>query len=152
MVRLRGSTCALGLEAICLGSVMACGAGSVWAASGSATMVLMSMTIANETKVRMRLRALKRPTTKSLSKLAAAIDLSVRVLVQADGAPSLVGGVADIFEQAVDALGLASDAELASVPDDLVRKKYPLFAGNDAHQVLLDFLRIGIRGQLEAAR
>ena len=27
MVRLRGSTCALGLEAICLGSVMAWGAG-----------------------------------------------------------------------------------------------------------------------------
>jgi hypothetical protein len=46
MVRLRGSTCALGLEEIFVGSVTACGAGRVWAAV-SARMVLMNMTIAN---------------------------------------------------------------------------------------------------------
>ena len=50
----RGSTCALGLEEICFGSVMACGAGRVWAAAmASVITVLISMTIANEVKVRM---------------------------------------------------------------------------------------------------
>src|SRR5271170_6377313 len=53
-VRLRGSTCALGLEAICLGSVTDCGAGKVWAVAVSVTTVLMSMTIAKSTRVRMK--------------------------------------------------------------------------------------------------
>src|SRR5271169_3515735 len=45
MVRLRGSTWALGLEEIFLGSVTAWDSGRVWAAV-SATTVLMNMTIA----------------------------------------------------------------------------------------------------------
>src|ERR1700704_3704352 len=52
MVKLRGSTCALGLEAICLGSVTAWGEGRVWAAV-SMTAVLINMTIAKSAIVRM---------------------------------------------------------------------------------------------------
>src|SRR5579864_9500332 len=59
MVRLRGSTCALGLEAICLGSVIACGVGRVWAVTVSARTVLMSMTITKRSKVRMELEPRK---------------------------------------------------------------------------------------------
>lgn len=44
----------------------------------------------------------------------------LRVLVNLDRAPGLICGVADIFQKAIDALGFAGDAELASVPDDLV--------------------------------
>src|SRR5271170_1570608 len=57
MVRVRGSTWALGLDAIFFGSVTAWGAGKVWAAAVSATTVLMSMTIANGMKARMGLGA-----------------------------------------------------------------------------------------------
>src|ERR1700730_17885356 len=54
MVRLLGSTCALGVLLICWGSVTAWGAGRVWAdAVLSRTKVLMSMTIAKSEKVRM---------------------------------------------------------------------------------------------------
>lgn len=67
-------------------------------------------------------------------------------------APGLIGGMAEVFEGAVDALGLAGDAEPASVPDDLVGKENPLFAWDDSHQVLFDFLRIILRGEFEAAR
>src|ERR1700682_6212677 len=54
MVRLLGSTWALGVLLICLGSVTAWGAGRVWAeAVLSRTKVFMSMTIAKSEKVRM---------------------------------------------------------------------------------------------------
>ena len=53
---------------------------------------------------------------------------------------------------AVDALGFAGDAELASVPDDLVGKENPFLARDDAHQVLLDLLRVIVRGEFETAR
>src|ERR1700737_284401 len=54
MVRLLGSTCALGVLLICLGSVTAWGAGRVWAeAVLSRRKVFMSMTIAKSEKVRM---------------------------------------------------------------------------------------------------
>jgi hypothetical protein len=53
MVRVRGSTWALGLDAICFGSVTASGAGKVWEAAVSATTVLMSMTITNGMDARM---------------------------------------------------------------------------------------------------
>src|ERR1700691_2594643 len=66
--------------------------------------------------------------------------------------PGLVGGVAEVFEGTVNALGLAGDAKLASVPDDLVRKENPLVAGDNTRQVLLNFLRVIVRGQLEAPR
>src|ERR1700736_2681129 len=54
MVRLLGSTCALGVLLICLGSVTAGGAGRAWSeAVLSRTKVFMSMTIAKSEKVRM---------------------------------------------------------------------------------------------------
>jgi hypothetical protein len=54
IVRLRASTCALGLEAIFPGSVTAWGTGRVWAAI-SVTTVLMNMTIAKSAQRRMAL-------------------------------------------------------------------------------------------------
>ncbi len=67
-------------------------------------------------------------------------------------APGLVCGVADIFKQAVDALGFAGEAQLTAVPDELVGEQNPPLAGNNAHQVLLDFLRVGFFRELQAAR
>src|SRR5580658_4856876 len=67
MVRLRGSTCALGLDAICFGSMTAWGVGKVWAAAVSATTVLMSMTIANGMKVRMESSGPRVSRTESLT-------------------------------------------------------------------------------------
>lgn len=67
-------------------------------------------------------------------------------------APGLVGGVAEVFEGTVDALGLAGNAEPASVPDNLVGEENPLFAWDDSHQVSFDFLRVSLRGEFEAAR
>jgi hypothetical protein len=52
MVRLRGSTSALGLDEIFFGSVTASGWGKVWAAI-SVTTVLITMTIANRAPKRM---------------------------------------------------------------------------------------------------
>ena len=67
------------------------------------------------------------------------------------GAPGFVGGVADIFEGTVDAFGFARDAEFAAVPDDLVGEKNPFFPRDDAHQILLDFLRVIVGGEFQAA-
>jgi hypothetical protein len=36
--------------------------------------------------------------------------------------PGLIGGVAEIFQKAIGAFGTAGDAQLPSVPDDLVSK------------------------------
>ena len=77
--------------------------------------------------------------------------LRVRVLVQVYRAPGFVGGVAEIFERAIDAFGFAGDTQAATVPDDLVREEDPLFARDDFHQVLLDLLRVVVRGEFEAA-
>jgi len=60
MVRLRGSTWALGFDEIFLGSVTATGVGKVWAAH-SATTALMMITIANRAH---RTRNLKGKTSK----------------------------------------------------------------------------------------
>src|ERR1035438_2444248 len=78
--------------------------------------------------------------------------LRFRVLVRLHRAPGFVRGMADIFQCTVDALGLAGDAELASVPDDLVGKQNPFLARDDAHQVLLDLLGISVCREFEAAR
>src|ERR1700756_2153312 len=56
--------------------------------------------------------------------------------------PGFIRRVANVFQQAIHALGLAGNAELASMPDYLMRKQNPLFPRNDLHQVLLDLLRI----------
>src|SRR6202020_2900106 len=125
MVRPLGSTCALGLEAIFFGSVTAWGAGRVWAVRLSPTTVLMSMTIAKS------------------------VDL--RVGVELHRTPGFICRVADIFERAIDAFGLAGNAELAAVPDDLVSEENPFLARNNAHQVLLDFLGVGIGGEFQTA-
>jgi hypothetical protein len=61
-------------------------------------------------------------------------------------APRLVARVADIFQRTFYALGLARNAQAASVPDDLVGEENPFFARDDVHQVLFDFLRVGVRG------
>ena len=61
------------------------------------------------------------------------LSLCFRVLMNLDRAPGFVGGVADIFQRAVDAFWFAGDAEFAAVPDDLVREENPLLARDDAH-------------------
>src|SRR5947209_20069982 len=62
------------------------------------------------------------------------------VLVDVDCRPALVGGVADVFERALDATRLPRDADAASVPDQLVGEVDPLLARDDLHQILLDLL------------
>jgi hypothetical protein len=47
------------------------------------------------------------------------------------GAPGFVDGVTYIFQQAIDALGFAGDAEFASVPDDLMGEQNPFLARDD---------------------
>ena len=81
-----------------------------------------------------------------------AVNSGFRVLMHLHRAPGFVGSVANIFERAVDALGFAGDAEAASMPDDLVSEENPLFARDDAHQILLDLLRIVVGGEFEASR
>src|SRR5580704_16389780 len=60
--------------------------------------------------------------------------------------------MAKSLQRAVNALGFARDAQAASVPDDLVREENPFLARDDAHQVLLDFLRIIVCSEFQAAR
>jgi len=67
-------------------------------------------------------------------------------------APGLVGGVAEVFEGTVDALGLAGNAEPASVPDKSGGRRESTFRVDDSHQVSFDFLRVSLRGEFEAAR
>src|ERR1700731_2827906 len=67
-------------------------------------------------------------------------------------APGLIGGMADVFQKAIHALRFARNAELASMPDNLMGEENPLLARDDAHQVLLDFLWIIVRGEFETAR
>ena len=65
--------------------------------------------------------------------------------------PSLVRGVAELLQPAIGTLRTARDAELPPVPDHLVRKICPAFAGNDPHQLLFNFLRILLFSQFETA-
>ena len=58
---------------------------------------------------------------------------SFRVFVHLHCAPGFVGGVADIFEETVDAFRFAGDAEFAAVPDQLVGEENPFLARDDAH-------------------
>src|SRR5664279_4529175 len=67
-------------------------------------------------------------------------------------APRLVGGVAEVLQRTIGALGFAGDAQRATVQDDLVRETNPLVARDRLHQVLLDLLRILVFRQLQAAR
>src|SRR2546423_14274387 len=100
MVRLRGSTCALGLEAICLGSVTAGGVGSVCASAASARIMPMSTTIAKTAKVRMTVVRLESVTqNQQCSKARRCITQQrlFRVLVRLHRAPGLVGGVTDVL-------------------------------------------------------
>src|SRR5580658_6298515 len=72
MARLRGSTCAFGFEAICLGSVTAWGVGRVWAMAVSATTVLMNMTIAKSRTIRMSGRTSVRCNEESIEEKSVA--------------------------------------------------------------------------------
>src|SRR6267143_2885313 len=74
-----------------------------------------------------------------------------RIFVYVHRAPGLVSSVADVFQRAIDALRPAGVAKFAPVPDELMSEENPLFAWDDSHQILLDFLRIGIPGQFEAS-
>ena len=65
--------------------------------------------------------------------------------------PGFVRGVAEILQVTVRAPGLAGYAQSASVMDDLMREIDPFFLRDDFHQVLLDFFRVFIAGQLQAA-
>jgi len=65
--------------------------------------------------------------------------------------PGFVGGVAEGFEGACGALGLARVADLAAVMDDFVGVLNPAVVGDDLHQVLLDGLRGFAAGEAETA-
>ena len=67
------------------------------------------------------------------------------------GGPGFVGGVAEAFEGAVGAAGLARDADLAAVEDHLVGEVDPFGLGDDAHEVALNFFGGGLAGEFEAA-
>lgn len=68
------------------------------------------------------------------------------------GAPCFVAGVTDVFEQALGALWFAGKAKLAAMPDDLVGKQYPAISRKNLYQVLLDFLRLRMRRELQSPR
>src|ERR1700691_5689184 len=74
------------------------------------------------------------------------------IFMHLNRAPRLVAGVADDLQQAFNAFWLAGNAQLPSVPNDLMREQNPFFARDNAHQILLDFLRIGIDSQLKPTR
>src|SRR3974377_2247458 len=78
-------------------------------------------------------------------------SLGLRRFVNVDGGPGFVGGVAERFDWAVDAFGLARDADGAAMMDDLVGEVDPLVARDDLHQVLLDLAGVGVLRKFEAA-
>src|ERR1700688_2450635 len=65
---------------------------------------------------------------------------------------SLVLRITNGFQVAIEAARLAGNAHAATMPDELVRELNPFFLGNDAHEVLLDFLGFFVLGEIEAAR
>src|SRR5713101_2994372 len=67
-----------------------------------------------------------------------------RMIRKRESSDRLVSRVAEAFEIAFRAMRLARLADLAPVPDQLVRKQNPFFSRNNFHQVLFDFLGIGI--------
>src|SRR5215467_11867913 len=73
------------------------------------------------------LRGLKRerclPTFSS-----GGLKLGLRSGMPVHRTPGFIFGMADVLEPAVDALRCASEAQLTSVPDDLVREQNPFFA------------------------
>src|SRR5579871_5134326 len=151
MLRLLGSTCAFGLEAIFFGSVMASGVGRFCATEAiSLRTVVISMAIANQVKARMQARPFhgKESLTEGekrkgfLAWGAAFRALTHRRLMHVDSAPRLVAGVAEIFQRAIDALGLAGITQLAPVPDDLMREQNPFVARDHLHQILLNVFGI----------
>src|SRR3954463_12643130 len=60
--------------------------------------------------------------------------------------------MADVLERALDAARLASYADAAAMPDQLVGKVDPLLAWDDLHKVLLDLLRHLIAGEFKTPR
>src|ERR1051326_5135425 len=67
-------------------------------------------------------------------------------------APVLVRSMANIFQRAIDALRLARETYLSSMPDDLVREQYPFRLRDYFHQILFDLRRIGLLGELQPPR
>lgn len=57
--------------------------------------------------------------------------------------------MAERFEIALVALGLAGDADFAAMVDDLVREADPAILRENVHQLLFDFLRGVALGQAE---
>ena len=53
--------------------------------------------------------------------------------------PGFVGGVAELFQRAIGAAGLAGYADLAAVVDEFVGELDPAVAWDDLLEVLLDF-------------
>src|SRR4051794_40791343 len=76
----------------------------------------------------------------------------LRPFVDLDGGPGLIRRVANIFERTVRALRLARYAQRATMVNHLMREVDPFLLWDDAHQVLLDVLRIILIGKLEPAR
>jgi hypothetical protein len=71
--------------------------------------------------------------------------------VNVDGGPGFVGGVTDVFEWTLGALGHARDAEGTSVMNNLVGEVDPFVLREDAHEVLLDLDRLVVLREFEAA-
>ncbi len=69
----------------------------------------------------------------------------------ASGVPGFVGGVAELFEGALGALGFAGVADGAAVVDQLVGELNPAVVRDDLHQVLFDGLRGFAAGEAQAA-
>src|SRR5690349_3642327 len=67
-------------------------------------------------------------------------------------APRLVFCVADIFQGAIGTFWRAGNAQLAAMPDDLVRNENPLLTRDHIHQIFFDFLRVIILGQFQPPR
>src|ERR1700686_3067224 len=78
--------------------------------------------------------------------------LKLRIFVDLDCAPGFVSGVTDILQQTIHTFRPPRRTQLASMPDDLVRERNPLFTRDDFHQILFNLYGIGVLRQLESAR
>src|SRR5580704_19783459 len=83
-------------------------------------------------------------------------DAGMRAAVQRAAKAARAGGsyrfvlrVADPLEVAFDAPRFSRLADASAVPNKLMRERDPFLLGDNAHQVLFDFFRIGIPREIE---
>src|SRR6478736_594814 len=82
----------------------------------------------------------------------ATLCLNPRPSMAFHSTPRLVLCVADVFQQTIRALRRSRKAQLASMPDDLMRKQGPSLAGDYFHQVLFDAFGLVVLRQLQPPR